>query len=201
MEMCDEIDHIYYNKGSDDYYYVDTFPREWIEDHVDNQSGPLYCSNCEAFGTIIQDGRIIFLGYCLNCASYIYDNARGSGFQGFDNITDMETIKNGGAEHLEKYREQIISYISKRLNDTNFELQFPDDVQSSEMSSSFIVSISEPNIETTVSVNQFDNGDCVCCDSDEDNLSQNDSEPYSESSDDYGYFCDCCHPNHPRNQC
>lgn len=184
--MRDEINHIYYNKGSDDYYYVDTFPREWIEDHVDNQSGPLYCSNCEAFGTIIQDGRIIFLGYCLNCAIYIYDDSRGSGFQGFDNIIDMETIKNGGAEHLETYREQIIAYITNRLNETNFEVQFPDDVQSSEMSSSFIVSVSEPNIEaavppiTTVSVNQFDNADCVCCDSYDDDLSQKDSEPYSD---------------------
>ena len=191
---------INYFIAEDGYCYVDSFKREWIEDHVDNQSGPLHCANCEAFGTIIQDGRIIFLGYCLNCASHIYDYTRGSGFQGFDNTTDMETIKKGDVEHLETYREQIIAYITNRLKDTNFELQFPEDVQPSEMSSSFLVSTSKPETTvptTTVPVSHFDGVDCNCdyCESDNDDLSQQDSDPHTDSTDDYAILCDCCHPN------
>lgn len=150
--MSDDINDIYYYKGSDGYYYVDTFEHSWIERHVDNQSGPVYCSNCEVFGTIIQDGRMIFLGYCLNCADYLYNNTRGPGFQGFDNILDMRTIEGNAPTHLKKYREHILYYINKHLDDSVFHIQFPDQSEAIPVTSSGGV----------VTANHSD-GDCDCC--------------------------------------
>lgn len=185
--LSSQENEIGYYIAHDGYCYVDTFQREWVDDHEMNQSGPLHCSNCESFGTMIQDGRIIFLGYCLNCSSYIYNNSRGHGFQGFDNITDMETINRGGTEHLEKYRTQIVSYITKYLEDMNFDVQFPEEVQQS---------TSVPPPVTTVPLNHFDTTACDCdyCDSDDDvNVPQDNY--YHYSSDDCENLCDCCHTN------
>lgn len=100
-------------------------------------------------------------------------------------------------EYLEKYRKQIIAYIAKELKGTvdnmndyelNFELQHPSDeqlFQSVHIASPF----SETNqvqLKCPIQVNHLDNPDCIYYDLyDDDNLSQKDSEPYSDSSDYY----------------
>tara|TARA_Y100000389_G_scaffold205036_1_gene262265 strand:+ start:4977 stop:5375 length:399 start_codon:yes stop_codon:yes gene_type:complete len=55
--------------------YIKTFPENWInEDHI-RHTGPCYCNNCRYHGSF----KGIFLGYCLNCAEYIYNFSRGPG--------------------------------------------------------------------------------------------------------------------------
>lgn len=172
--------------AEDGYCYVDTFDRQWLEDHVDNQSGPLYCSNCEAFGTINQDGRLIFLGYCLNCSDYLYNNGRGCGFEGFETANDRDRIEKDTPEHLKKYRELLLSYIDKRMNDLETLAQFPS-----------IEQLPPPpppsQSEDALPSVSHSGGDCDgCCDESYDDVESNGQD--DESTDDYAILCDCCHP-------
>ena len=59
----------------DDEYYTVHFPKEWAVSHKMG-SGPKECSNCADFGS----WNGVFIGYCMNCADYIYNYERGSGF-------------------------------------------------------------------------------------------------------------------------
>lgn len=191
-----------YFMADDGYYYVDTFELEWINDHTSDHSGPLQCSNCETFGTVIQDEHLVFLGYCLNCAEHIYHFKRGQGFQGFDNIEDVRKIENG-VEHLNKYRLQILSYINNRLNARNFQLQFPEDTQQhvETVSSSVQDNLVPPPPPTTAPVNHFDTTDCNCDSEDDVHVQETqDDNCVEDSSDDYAYLCDCCHPPVPNQQ-
>jgi hypothetical protein len=59
----------------DDEYYTIHFPKEWAVSHKMG-SGPKECSNCADFGS----WNGVFIGYCMNCADYMYNYERGSGF-------------------------------------------------------------------------------------------------------------------------
>jgi len=55
-------------------HYHSRFPREWAESHQED-TGPENCSNCEQFGSL----NGVFIGYCGNCADYVYEGGRGRG--------------------------------------------------------------------------------------------------------------------------
>lgn len=57
--------------------YHSRFPREWAENHQEN-SGPENCGNCEYYGSLCG----VFIGYCVNCADYVYGGDRGNGLWG-----------------------------------------------------------------------------------------------------------------------
>jgi hypothetical protein len=59
----------YYMIGS--YKYANSFPKEWALSHKEG-TGPEQCRNC-----VEVDG--LFIGYCLNCAKYVYNGERGDG--------------------------------------------------------------------------------------------------------------------------
>jgi hypothetical protein len=66
----------YQDKYLYDYqWYHESFPVEWAVYHED-ETGPGQCSNCAKFGSV----NGIFIGYCANCAIYIYEGKRGRGF-------------------------------------------------------------------------------------------------------------------------
>jgi hypothetical protein len=67
-----EGDGIY---GYDYYWYHEKFPKEWALSHKEG-TGPSQCENCADHGCINE----VFVGYCANCAQYIYDGERGIGF-------------------------------------------------------------------------------------------------------------------------
>jgi len=58
----------------DDELYDIHFPIEYAQNHWNN-SGPKNCMNCADFGS----WRCVFIGYCRNCAEYIYKFERGNG--------------------------------------------------------------------------------------------------------------------------
>ena len=53
------------------------FPLHWNADHHTHQSGPDYCENCYQYG-IFND---VFIGYCANCAEFVYGFTRGLGMR------------------------------------------------------------------------------------------------------------------------
>lgn len=59
----------------DGQWYISKFPREWAENHLPT-TGPHECGNCRVSGTMGD----IFIGYCANCADYVYRGDRGRGF-------------------------------------------------------------------------------------------------------------------------
>lgn len=71
----------HYRNGKSAYYsyeeelYCGTFPEEWAEDHL-SDTGPKECKNCACYGS----WNGVFLGYCANCAQYVYNGERGRGF-------------------------------------------------------------------------------------------------------------------------
>ena len=76
------ITYYYENSGTQKlvYYslnetlYAPTFPEEWAINHID-KTGPLHCNNCYSYGS----WNGVFIGYCVNCAVYIYEGKRGYG--------------------------------------------------------------------------------------------------------------------------
>jgi len=82
------------NWGGDEYYtvegqqcengdpviYVGGFPTEWATSHTPD-TGPIDCFNCRDHGSL----RGVFLGYCANCADFVYHGERGLGFMGGGN--------------------------------------------------------------------------------------------------------------------
>jgi hypothetical protein len=71
----------HYRNGKPAYYsydeelYCGTFPEEWVLDHLPG-TGPKECGNCADYGS----WNGVFLGYCANCAQYVYNGVRGRGF-------------------------------------------------------------------------------------------------------------------------
>jgi hypothetical protein len=71
----------HYRIGKPAYYsydeelYCGTFPEEWVLDHSPG-TGPKDCGNCSYYGS----WNGVFLGYCANCAQYVYNGVRGRGF-------------------------------------------------------------------------------------------------------------------------
>jgi hypothetical protein len=73
------INQIVFNEEStiyiyDGVLYTSHFPEEWAKSHI-NGTGPK-CRNCDMVG--YYNG--VFIGYCANCAKYVYNNTRGLGF-------------------------------------------------------------------------------------------------------------------------
>ena len=64
-----------------DYYsyqgelYIKQFPKMWATSHVP-ETGPAECENCNFYGS----WNGVFIGYCMNCAEYVYEYQRGHGF-------------------------------------------------------------------------------------------------------------------------
>ena len=56
-------------------WYHEKFPEAWAVCHEEG-TGPGQCNNCADYGSVNE----IFIGYCANCAMYIYEGARGRGF-------------------------------------------------------------------------------------------------------------------------
>lgn len=59
--------HILYHKN---------FPEEWAKSHATEYAGPSICYNCVDYGCI----NNVFIGYCANCAQFVYNGTRGRGF-------------------------------------------------------------------------------------------------------------------------
>lgn len=55
--------------------YHRCFPAEWADSHAP-ETGPEQCLNCASSGCY--QGQ--FIGYCANCADYVYHGRRGRGF-------------------------------------------------------------------------------------------------------------------------
>jgi hypothetical protein len=68
-----------------EFWYHENFPLEWAKHH-EEETGPSNCNNCAYFGSI----NGIFIGYCCNCADYVYNFERGRGFIdiGVEDIAD-----------------------------------------------------------------------------------------------------------------
>jgi len=66
--------------------YVITFPDEWILNELPDSGRD--CGNCKWYGS----WRGLMLGYCSNCAKYVYCCERGLGFVGYgvEEIHDWE---------------------------------------------------------------------------------------------------------------
>jgi len=61
----------------DEELYTGTFPTEWAKTHLFG-TGPKECKNCESYG--MWNG--VFVGYCANCALFVYNGERGRGLMG-----------------------------------------------------------------------------------------------------------------------
>lgn len=66
-----------YYKADDDYNYIDTFDKKWINQHNLYLCGPKYCNNCRTDGMIGD----IFIGYCMDCSIIIFCGERGQGIK------------------------------------------------------------------------------------------------------------------------
>lgn len=79
----------HYRNGKPAYYsydeelYCGTFPENWVEDFLEG-TGPKECGNCAYYGS----WNGVFLGYCANCAQYVYNGERGQGFIDFGKECD-----------------------------------------------------------------------------------------------------------------
>lgn len=68
-----KIEDTYYVHEKTKYYLY--FPYEWLTTMAPG-TGPNQCQNCAMHGIV--DGA--FIGYCVDCANYMYDMKRGHGF-------------------------------------------------------------------------------------------------------------------------
>jgi hypothetical protein len=74
----DNIEEPYYNGDKylyQGYWYHRNFPVMWALTHAID-SGPKDCMNCRDYGCV----NGVFIGYCVNCAEYLYDGERCRGF-------------------------------------------------------------------------------------------------------------------------
>ena len=89
--MMNEIDDEIINHGN--YYsyrgqlYIKQFPKMWATSHAP-ETGPEECNNCAFHGS----WNGIFIGYCANCAEYVYEFQRGHGFIAHGEELDHEDI-------------------------------------------------------------------------------------------------------------
>jgi len=77
--------------------YTERFPVEWALSH-EPETGPVGCLNCACAGS----WNGIFIGYCANCAQYVYEGSRGSGFlyQGVSNYHSQQLGENVFSTYL-----------------------------------------------------------------------------------------------------
>ena len=75
-----EDDHYVYDKQK---YYL-FFPYDWVQNMFPG-TGPKMCDKCVLHGS----KKNIFIGYCYDCANYVYDCKRGHGFENCLEDIDM----------------------------------------------------------------------------------------------------------------
>ena len=75
-----EDDHYVYDKQK---YYL-FFPYDWVQNMFPG-TGPKMCDKCLLHGS----KKNIFIGYCYDCANYVYDCKRGHGFENGQEDVDM----------------------------------------------------------------------------------------------------------------
>lgn len=83
-------------------HYHMSFPLMWA---MTNKGGTgINCENCICFATETNFwGETVYMGYCLNCAEYIYENKR----RGYHNIEGVrETRPEQTPEPEEEYEEE-----------------------------------------------------------------------------------------------
>jgi hypothetical protein len=90
--------------------YHPSFPNQWTESHVPG-TGPEQCLNCADHGCY--QGQ--FIGYCANCAAYVYEGRRGRGFMG------------NGVELVDEQTRDWISVYDTYLSHVEF-ARFSDDL-------------------------------------------------------------------------
>ena len=100
--------------------YIASFPEEYIKTEKENRTGPRCCENCAYYGCIEE----VFIGYCLNCASYIYNYERGPGLDTVNNIYELKNMKTNRLPideivYLQK-EKQIIENIITKLNEYDY---------------------------------------------------------------------------------
>jgi hypothetical protein len=109
--------------GGDEYYtvnghqqpdgspviYIGGFPLEWATSHAP-ETGPMSCLNCLDYGSL----RGVFIGYCANCATHVYNGERGLGFMG-DGKEDVDGIGESAFDtYLSGICPKLIELISSR---------------------------------------------------------------------------------------
>jgi hypothetical protein len=75
-----EDDHYVYDKQK---YYL-FFPYDWVQNMFPG-TGPNMCEKCVLHGS----KKGVFIGYCYDCANYVYDCKRGHGFENGQEDVDM----------------------------------------------------------------------------------------------------------------
>lgn len=186
------INQLSYILLDDGYNYIDTFNPEWQITQQKDLSGPLHCENCRCYGSILQNGIEIFLGYCLNCAKYIYDGTRGPGFSGFSNKDIVKEYEY--PDYLFMYKTTIL-----RVSETGILSEVSNlEKQLSSLEMDGVIKNEEDIVLFGSCSNPYSNrltycggGDCDCGDTFSDDfdfefeLSQKDSDVYTESDDEY----------------
>lgn len=179
-----EVNQIIYINADDSYNYIDTFNPEWKSTQENDLSGPLYCENCRCYGSILQDGREIFLGYCLNCAIYIYDGLRGPGFSGFNNKEIVNAYEY--PDYLSMYKTIIIRLSETKMSNLEKQLSSSletDGLRKNEEDEENVILFG--NCSNTSKTNHLSYcGDTFSDDFDFE-LSQKDSGVYTDSDDEY----------------
>ena len=103
----------HYRNGKPAYYsydeelYCGTFPEKWVLDHLPN-TGPKECENCACYGS----WNGVFLGYCANCAEYVYNGERGRGFidigKEVGQNVDLEDAALNGPSVFDTYLKDVL---------------------------------------------------------------------------------------------
>tara|TARA_Y100000816_G_C26107894_1_gene589537 strand:- start:1571 stop:2329 length:759 start_codon:yes stop_codon:yes gene_type:complete len=85
-----------YQEGDDDetycvggYRYINSFPREWAENHFEELTGP-ECMNCQEYACLKTPRGLVFQGYCYGCAQ-LYNGNRGLGY--LEPMVALDVIK------------------------------------------------------------------------------------------------------------
>ena len=111
-----EIYNVYRN-GKICYYsyneelYAGCFPKEWAQSHLPG-TGPNECLNCAYFGS----WNGVFLGYCANCATYLYEGRRGRGFIHMGKEYDDEIV----LEYPSSFDTYLKDVCMDDIGDTDF---------------------------------------------------------------------------------
>lgn len=94
-----------------DELYTATFPIEWAKNHLP-KTGPHECGNCAYFGS----WNGVFIGYCANCAHYLYNGERGCGFIGLGKENTSENYTSVFETYLKDVKLEDIG--DKKIMDT-----------------------------------------------------------------------------------
>jgi len=122
---CDDEIPFYFNdkylyKG---YWYHINFPENWAKSHIED-TGPNDCENCAVFGSINE----VFIGYCVNCADYIYKGSRGKGFMG-DGVEFDYGDQCGYDSAFETYLQGIDLNSIKPIEDSINQTEISEDIK------------------------------------------------------------------------